>query len=327
MSVVPEYGFLRKLFKEAVDNIEYKSSAFWQVYLREAFSDDPNYMVLCEQSPDGSSRRRVDIVVNKYDPNHDTVTALLYVECKRPDGSLKRVEDQVLDAAKMAIRMYGLRATYAMTTVGVHFRTWIIRGDELVLDPLHGTNTRGDRSQYVSADSKEGAFLTETVRLIKTDPPLRDNPIVPSQDLRDMPMAGSDTAAAMEQPSGYGDPAHDTSAEDRRPPQSQHDYTWYQYGDNEAGPSQAAEAEGGEGGMADGGEGDMEEQSGIRSEWVTKLTKVPHMTRANEFVFTSEKGHKHTTTKDDWQKAKINGQTVWVYRGKKTTYLSKEKIG
>src|SRR6266699_1147516 len=305
MSVVPSYGFLRKLFDEAVDNIEYKSSAFWQVYLQEAFSDDSNYRVLCEQSPDGSSRRRVDIMVNKYDSNQNTITTLLYVECKRPGGSLKQVEEQVHDAAKMAISMYGLIATYAMTTVGVCFRTWVIRGKDLVLDPLHGEKTQGDRSQYISADSENASVLTETIRLVKTDPPLRDAPIVPSQTSGDMPMVGSDVAVAGE-PLGYGNPAYDAGewsqgggAEGWQYPPEEEESTWYGDSLAEAGPSQPAETIEDEGGV--GG------QSDVRVEMVKKLNKVPHMTRANEFVFTNKKGHKHTTTKDDWQKAKFQG--------------------
>jgi len=59
-------GILRCLYDDAAAAIEYKSSEFWQHYLKQEFSDVRTYTVTCEVPPN-ASRRRVDIVVKRYD--------------------------------------------------------------------------------------------------------------------------------------------------------------------------------------------------------------------------------------------------------------------
>lgn len=121
MSAVSNTGVLRKLLEEASHDIEYRASAFWQIFLQRAFRDDDNYIVVCEYPPD-DSKRRVDIVIKHYNANHHNFTAMIYTEVKRPSGSLRDCEDQALDAALKAIDSDNLRAVYAMTTKGLLFR-------------------------------------------------------------------------------------------------------------------------------------------------------------------------------------------------------------
>jgi hypothetical protein len=129
MSVVPATGVLRKLLEDASQDIEYKASAFWQIFLQRAFHDD-DFIVVCEYSPD-ESRRRVDIVVKRYDADHHNLTAMIFVEVKRKGGSIKTCEEQALDAALRAIDGYNLQAVYAMTARGLSFRCWIV--DPLII--------------------------------------------------------------------------------------------------------------------------------------------------------------------------------------------------
>jgi hypothetical protein len=98
MSIVPPNGLLRKHFEEAVQDIEYKSSAFWQAYLQRAFHELDTCSVTAEFYPDGS-RKRVDTVVKRYDDGHHTFPVMLWVECELPSGSIREVETQALDAA------------------------------------------------------------------------------------------------------------------------------------------------------------------------------------------------------------------------------------
>jgi hypothetical protein len=122
MSIVRREGLLRKHFEEAVQDIEYKPSAFWQAYLQRAFHELDTYSVTAELSPDGS-RRRANMVMKRYDDGHHTFTVILWVECKRPSRSIREVETQALDAALRCIATDNLLFIYAMTTVGVSFRT------------------------------------------------------------------------------------------------------------------------------------------------------------------------------------------------------------
>ena len=154
MSIV-DAGILRFLYDNAKANIEYKSSEFWQHYLKQQFDDTRIYSVISEVPPD-SSRRRVDIIVKRYDPDHHTMSAMLWVECKRPSGSAKEVEYQALDAAKRCIEADKLLLIYTMTTVGVFFRIWFYeRGG-------------GERLLYLSTGSgqpRTGRSISTLIRI------------------------------------------------------------------------------------------------------------------------------------------------------------------
>lgn len=67
-------GILRFMYDDAVTDIKYKSSEFWQHYLKQEISNTRIYAVTCEVSPDGS-RRRIDVVVKRYDADHGMQTA------------------------------------------------------------------------------------------------------------------------------------------------------------------------------------------------------------------------------------------------------------
>ncbi|KAK5629114.1 hypothetical protein RRF57_004829 [Xylaria bambusicola] len=175
MSIVPREGVLRKLYQDAVDSIEYKSSAFWQIWLQRAFWED-NFIVVCEFPPD-NSLRRVDIVVREYNQDHNTLTSIVYTESKKPNGSRREVEEQAADAARLAIEHDNLAGVYAMTTVGTRFRIWYMSAEAQVLEPLDETD------EYIDADSEYASRIWGTIEFIKGEPPLRIAPVLPSQAL------------------------------------------------------------------------------------------------------------------------------------------------
>lgn len=181
MSIVRP-GLLRKHYELAAQGPEYPAAAFWQVVLQRAFNEPEVYSVTSESSPDGTLRR-VDMVVMRYDANHDTLSALLWIECKRPSGDVREVERQALDAAERCIQKDNLMWIWAMTTVGVSFRMWFVNARFRKLDPMHGTAAVADRSQYIDADSPAASIFPVAIQHIKNGLPLRAAPVVPSQSL------------------------------------------------------------------------------------------------------------------------------------------------
>ncbi|KAI0433508.1 hypothetical protein F5Y09DRAFT_298596 [Xylaria sp. FL1042] len=302
MSVVPPTGVLRKLLEEADRDIEYRASAFWQIFLQRAFQDDMNFIVVCEYPPD-ESRRRVDIVIKHYNADHHNFTAMIYVEVKRKRGSLQTCEEQALDAALKAIDGYGLQAVYAMTTQGLLFRVWIVHHERRVLEPLHGDRRRADRNQYIHVDSDMGEELLEVLALIKSEPPLRRAPILPSQALKQE--------------------SEDASEEDRSENQQQNDQQQDdQQQDDQQQYSQAMEVESHQA---------ESEPSGQEAPSVQVWTKVDirtiyHMSRGNEYMFDTGKG-KISTGKNDWNSTSYRRKQAWYYYHEGVYYYTREKPG
>jgi hypothetical protein len=175
MSVVPAKGLLRKLYNEAAQDIEYKSVSFWHSWLQRSFNEQDLYHVTPENSPDGTLRR-VDACVLRYDDAHDTISATLWVEFKRPSDNVGQLESQALDAAVRCIIRDNLQYVYVMTTVGVSVRAWTVTEEDQVLEPFHGGVADGTRSQYVNADSNDAQFLEGFMFQVKNYPPLRIAP-------------------------------------------------------------------------------------------------------------------------------------------------------
>lgn len=97
MSIVPTTGITRKFYEEAVSyQIEYTSSAFWQIWLQRAFNELDTYGLVCEYSTDGS-RKRTDTAIRRYDSHHHTLSSLTWHEAKRPGVNPKEVEKQAQD--------------------------------------------------------------------------------------------------------------------------------------------------------------------------------------------------------------------------------------
>lgn len=176
-------GILLKLYEEALDDTEYKSASFWNAYLQYAFSDQDVYSVTSGTSPDeappNESLESVDVAVKRYDAALHTLQAVLWVKCERPAGDIMELESQALDAAMRCIVADGLPWIYAMTTVGVSFRTWFVEKGRPELQPVDGTAVQADRGQYIDVATDSGV-LANTINLAKTRTPLEDAPVIPN---------------------------------------------------------------------------------------------------------------------------------------------------
>ena len=246
------------------------------------------------------------MVVKKYDLDHHTFTALLWIECKRPTGSVQEVETQALDAALRCIAADNLLWIYAITTVGVSFRTWLVENGTTVLQPLHGTTVQADRRQYIGADTDGAYELTKTINLVRTQTPLRQAPVVPSQSVEDYPM----------------NPYVVEHSEQRASSSS--------YWGAQPGPSSSYAGAQPEVSSSDGGAQPEplssygEAQPGPSSSYVeVSVTRISHTFRADEYLFTDSRNHRKSTIKDDWEQIQYNGEWVWAFHGRRTTYIAR----
>lgn len=305
MSVVPAKGILRKLYREAAQDIEYKSASFWHAWLQRNFNEQDVYHVTPEYSPDGTLRR-VDACVLRYDDAHDTLSAILWVEFKRPSGSVGQVESQALDAAVRCISRENLQYVYVMTTVGVSFRAWTVTEEDQVLEPFHGDLADGTRLQYINADSNDAQILETFVFQVKSYPPLRIAPVVPSQPL---PQSGYGQ-------SGYGG------------------YAGLQQGYPSTGEQGGYAGESSMSGMAYQGQdmapaiGEYGQTSAAVDDQMVKVhvNRIKHYTRLDEYSFRDANGQVKLTTKDDWRQIMYNGRTAWTTRRRGVSYYTRDTI-
>lgn len=135
-SIVPQRGIVRKLYENANnDDIEYKSSAFWQGLLQMYYRVEEDYLPLCEQSPDGG-RSRVDITIVRYDAEYHEIVICKVVEAKRIGGnSPKAAEVDVLASAMKVLEYTDTQFLYAMSTWGTKFRLWLVDKSDGKLHP------------------------------------------------------------------------------------------------------------------------------------------------------------------------------------------------
>ncbi|EXA30020.1 hypothetical protein FOVG_18555 [Fusarium oxysporum f. sp. pisi HDV247] len=313
MSAVPSAGLLRKLYIDAAQDIEYKSSTFWQIWLQRAFHED-EYMVSCEIPPD-ESRRRVDAVVKRYDDRHDTLSAVLWIEFKRPSGNVRQVELQALDAAKRCIRASNLESVYVMTTVGVSFRVWTVYESDLQsLVPFHGGPADATRSQYVDVDSYEAEALTRFVETVKAYPPLHRAPIVPSQ-----PLPQSGYRQIEHSQTGYGD--YPDIQQGYPSAIGQGGYASGTY--SEANPSEGSYYAQNPGSSVQ----EHEQTSSVGDQFVkVQVNRVTHFGRSTEYLFNDVNGSQRKTTKDDWKEVTYKGKAAWINSRRGVTYYTRDRI-
>ncbi|KAK0745096.1 hypothetical protein B0T21DRAFT_97526 [Apiosordaria backusii] len=145
-------------------NNEYASSAFWQVVLQRLFWEE-DYAVICEQPPD-SSRRRVDIVVRRFERGGNNLVNMVFIECKKTGESSKEVEKQASNAAMRAVTRDGLSSVFTMATIGTSCRIWDYGTELKTLKTIVGDDG------YLKADNYQHAReILEAVLHIKRNPP------------------------------------------------------------------------------------------------------------------------------------------------------------
>jgi hypothetical protein len=58
-----------------------------------------------------------------------------------------------------------------------------------------------------------------------------------------------------------------------------------------------------------------------------KVERIHHLTRRDEIVFSDFRGRRRSTDRDEWQQILRDGEKVWAFRGKTTTYITRQKVG
>jgi hypothetical protein len=164
MSII-DSAFLRLLYNDCQNQPDYKVLRFWMGYLCQEFPQ-LSYCVSGGYALVGSSSR-IDLGVERFNPEHGSLNHLLYMAMERPDQGLDRVEEKVLDAAGDCFEERDITRLYILTASGTSFRLWAVDKDVKQLTPLHGTDIRGDKSQYVDADSSESLLLPNLISQIK----------------------------------------------------------------------------------------------------------------------------------------------------------------
>lgn len=323
---------LQLLFQQAQHDIEYKASIFWQAFLQHAFPLHENYIVGCEQAPDRqASRARVDIVVLRYDPSHDTLSSMMIIEAKRQGTpQLTQLEAQALGYALAAIDAENLEAIYVMTTWGTTFRLWMVDRNYRELYPLHGNNPSGFREDYIDVDSQESSReLKKAIKFIKGRPPIRHPDVVPSQAWMHPPgtVFGQASLGAfsphvpLDDDPGTSAEASNTyrlqtpEAGPSRPPQGQHQASHVPDVEMEeediAGQSAGASAGGTEG-----------------KPWrEVRITVVQHSTKKDEWVFKNTRGRTTRTSRIEWVSMPLpDGRLGWTYEADHHRYYTRQNL-
>ncbi|KAJ4328630.1 hypothetical protein N0V84_000989 [Fusarium piperis] len=310
-SIVPADGPLRYLYNLAnCTGYEHTSVKFWSVWLQYEGFPERDWLVTTEQPPDGSeSLRRVDIVIDQYNPNEDTLSSVLFLEAKKPGGDYNTVYNQALDAGLRALAHNDLHAIYIATTVGTACCMWTLNARETQMNPLNGPG-------YIDADSEDSHILLSSIALIKSSPPFRVAPTIPSQ-----PLSLLDAQEIPDHDDGVGaDMEYDQQ-------------TWINQEDNQQG---VGDEYGQSYGQLQPGGGYAQQQPGPGPSGAgssggptvsTKYHKVQVVKKGflgSDYCFEDHRGKERKTKKSDWTKGKYKGQRVWLYKGGHSNYYTKE---
>lgn len=192
-----------------------------------------------------------------------------------------------------------------MTTVGLTFRLWCVDREDLELRPFTFGDVVVDR--YIHADSDDAWVMHEFVRSVKNQVPLRNAPVLPSQ------------AHLLSAASGDEFGESSMQGQDDTPMSLLHDPTAEQM--EEAEYDEDAEVAAVAGPSAPVAEGSA-------TKWVkTRVDRIRHVTRHDEYIFTTMRGHSRSTDKDEWTETMVKGQKAWYYLHKGTYYYTREKPG
>ncbi|KAK1710583.1 uncharacterized protein BDZ83DRAFT_640413 [Colletotrichum acutatum] len=162
-----------------LDDAERNTNNFWASEFRKMFPEaNDEFINTQEESPDGG-RLKFDRVVWE-NSSSGLVRKVVAGEDKKigvSKGDIVTAENDVEKKALLAMDKDGLDALYCHTTRGTMFRTWIIRNPTRQLEPLFGTDTRGDMDQYVEYRTVPGQYhLHRLGSLVKNEPePILDD--------------------------------------------------------------------------------------------------------------------------------------------------------
>jgi len=334
------------------DPKEHATVALMEVILYRNIFFEEYFAVTSEQPPSPDSSKRCDLVINYLEEGSGKIRTFCFAECKRAKKSqpfsLVALEEQATDYCKTYVDYESAPFVYAATMAGAHIRLWkYMQGDDN-LTPFWGNNKEGDWKQYkdvgVDEDSRliEDSFIkmkawTPTPHTGQTSSDYSSHqPAIPdySSSNNQYVMSGTYSAQATSGLSSGGYNVPFTYAFQSAAPSSSSQNQWD--GASGSGAGKEPEVHEGTGGDApvssawqDPNDMDVDERTaddGGSAYLVVRVTRVPHITRPDEFVFRDVRGHNRSTAKFDWTKTTYDGKTAWLYKGRKQMYVTYDKI-
>lgn len=122
--------------------------------------------------------------MKRYDLGHHILFVLFWIEYKRSNGNVQKIEDQTFDVTKRYIETDRLMWIWAITTVDVSFRIWIVYANNIhELHSFHKTVVDVDRTKYIDVDSFVVNVFPLAIQSIKNGYPFKTVFIIFSQSL------------------------------------------------------------------------------------------------------------------------------------------------
>ncbi|EFY84967.1 hypothetical protein J3459_016531 [Metarhizium acridum] len=158
---------LRHMYRQASQDPDRHSFALWQNLLHERFPNPEVHSVVCDIPPADRPARDA-VVVSRYDAVRNTMTPLLWVECRVRGGTVEALERQAVESAKSCLERSGLPSLFVLTVVGVSFRVWLYEEDAEQLTSLYGSSNVANSGQYIDVDADKADLLMLFFELART---------------------------------------------------------------------------------------------------------------------------------------------------------------
>ena len=353
---------IANIYTGIADPREHETVALMEVVLYKNIFTEDYFAVTSEQPASTMSKRHCDIVIKYLESGSENIRTLCFAECKRTNKSqafsLKALEEQAADYCKLYLEDQKVSFVYAATMAGAHVRLWKCTYGDKSLMPFWGQSHEGDWQQYkdIGKDA-DGRLIEETFNEMKVWPPTPHYSQTSSSYTSYQPASASSSSALgqdmysnpAQTPAGYAVPyttqagpsteyaatytSYSTTPYESSDPPEALSYSQDQYGDlgsastyypaqNPYSSQPPASDPGGTGYTRP----QQSTEASKEGEYtVVKVTRVSHLTRPDDFIF-DQGGRTRTTKKSDWTKEKYNGKTIWAYRGRKTTYVTYDRI-
>ncbi|KAF4625120.1 hypothetical protein G7Y89_g13047 [Cudoniella acicularis] len=289
------------------DPKEHETVALMEVVLYKNIFTEDYFAVTSEQPAGPESQRHCEIVIKYLENGSESIRTLCFGECKRTKTSqafsLKALEEQAADYSRLDIGndVDGLLVEECF--------------NEMKLWPPtpHAGQTSSNYTSYRSANaSSHSASYNNNNNNNNAAEALGGYSL--SYETQTGQQGGYAVPSIYEgfNPTGASSSSNKGQYSDASGPSS----AWNQY---------ASQVPANDSGSMSG----RQEHTGGSREGaheVVRVTKVPHMTRPDEFLFKDGRGHTRTTSKSDWTKTMYGGKVAWLYQGRKTTYVTHDKI-
>ncbi|KFA81342.1 hypothetical protein S40288_11367 [Stachybotrys chartarum IBT 40288] len=293
---------LRSLRDDANTFDEPYTKKFWTEVFRRIFPSS-SWVIGTEQPPAPyNTLRRVDIVLQAVDgwphQRHDIHVLIEAKSSKAGRKDIETVEEQCFLAAEEYFLFNGAaRGVWAISVFGSNARVWLHKRGSDLLIPAYPPGEYAERDNYVDIANDK-----HLLRLLKT---IRKEPHVTREIIQAVEQANYGESDDDDDDDGdaiivdEGAPSGTTHPDDTTMGETEEPST-----------------------LVDHAKADKDK---LRVEEV-RVTKVSHFARADEFTFTSQSSGARSTRQTEWKREEWNRSTVWVYKGKKTAYYTRQRL-